>query len=156
MNVDQSGKGDHRRIQDAIDAEPFNNSHHVYILVNAGTYKEKIAVPPNKAFLTLSGIKPATSKGTLKCHLHSVSQGNGAITSQRRQSPSQETGFIFVGCKVSGAKSALLGRPWGAYSRVVFALCYMSNVIMPQGWDDWGSSSKQKKSILESFQYLMH
>ncbi|CDP07498.1 unnamed protein product [Coffea canephora] len=181
MNVDQSGKGDHHRIQDAIDAEPFNNSHHVYILVNAGTYKEKIAVPANKAFITLSAIKPGTTiitciqrlwghiwfsnffffsffpllindvrfkmkliasssrnNGTKavalrasadrvsffsffkKCHLHSVSQGNGAITSQPRQSSSQETGFIFVGCKVSEAKSALPGRPWGDYSRVLF------------------------------------
>ncbi|KAL0287595.1 UNVERIFIED_CONTAM: putative pectinesterase 15 [Sesamum radiatum] len=35
------------------------------------------------------------------------------------------------------------GRPWGKYS-VVFALTYMSNVVLPQGWDDWGDSSKRR------------
>lgn len=78
------------------------------------------------------------------CHLHSVSEGTGAITAQRRQSPSEDTGFTFLGCKVTGVKTALLGRPWGPYSRVVFAFSYMSGDILPEGWDDWGDSSKQR------------
>ena len=76
--------------------------------------------------------------------MHSLAEGTGAITAQRRGSVTEETGFIFLGCRVTGVKSALLGRPWGAYSRVVFALTYMSNVILPQGWDDWSDSTKQR------------
>lgn len=79
-----------------------------------------------------------------RCHLHSVSEVGGAITAQHRISEEEETGFLFVGCNISGTKSAILGRPWGAYSRVVFAKTYMSSVILPQGWDDWGDSSKQR------------
>lgn len=80
-----------------------------------------------------------------KCHLHSVSEGSGAMTAQRRESPAEETGFIFLGCKVTGLKNAtVLGRPWGDYSRVVFAFTYMSNAILAEGWDDWGDSSKQR------------
>lgn len=50
----------------------------------------------------------------------------------------EDTGFYFVDCRVTGIKSCTLGRPWGPYSRVVFVNSYMSNVVNPNGWDDWG------------------
>lgn len=54
-----------------------------------------------------------------RCHLHSISDGNGAITAQRREFPTENTGFVFLGCKITGNGNggALLGRPWGSYSR---------------------------------------
>lgn len=39
IRVDQSGNGDFRKIQDAIDAVPSNNSELVFILVKPGTYR---------------------------------------------------------------------------------------------------------------------
>ncbi|KAK4434538.1 putative pectinesterase 11 [Sesamum alatum] len=234
VEVDQSGNGDYRKIQDAIDSVPSNNSDHIFILVKPGVYEEKIVVPADKPFITLSGTKATKTiitwndsgeifesptfsvlasdfmaryltiqnnygagakavalrvsgdraafmscrilshQDTLlddkgrhyysncyvegdtdfifgngasifqKCHLHSLARGIGAITAQRRQTAEEETGFTFVKCKITGVKSAVLGRPWGNYSRVVFALTYMSNVVLPQGWDDWGDSSKQR------------
>ncbi|EOY33054.1 Pectinesterase 11-like protein [Theobroma cacao] len=42
IRVDPSGKGDYRKIQDAIDAVPSNNKEVVFILVKPGIYKEKI------------------------------------------------------------------------------------------------------------------
>ncbi|KAE8728437.1 putative pectinesterase 53 [Hibiscus syriacus] len=233
INVDQSGNGDYKKIQDAIDAVPSNNNELVFILVKPGVYNEKIVVPVDKPFITISGSKPneviitwndsgnifesptvtvlasdfvaryLTIQNTFgpgakavalrvsgdrasffgcrmlsyqdtllddtgrhyykncyiegavdfifgnaaslyeKCHLHSLSEGDAAITAQRRESPSENTGFTFLGCKITGVRTAVLGRPWGAYSRVVFAFTYMSNVILPQGWDDWGDLSKQ-------------
>lgn len=89
-----------------------------------------------------------------RCHLHSLSKGDGAITAQHRNSPSEDTGFTFLGCKITGVGTAILGRPWGPYSRVVFALTYMSSVIVPQGWDDWGDQSKRRcthKSMIYIF-----
>ncbi|KAL0366100.1 UNVERIFIED_CONTAM: putative pectinesterase 11 [Sesamum radiatum] len=209
IEVDQSGNGDYRKIQDAIDSVPSNNSDHIFILVKPGVYEEKIVVPADKPFITLSGTKATETTGVTverflsllhfqfwlliswpvisqfwilshqdtllddrgrhyysncyvegdtdfifgngasifqKCHLHSVAGGMGAITAQRRQRAEEETGFTFVKCKITGVKSAVLGRPWGKYSRVVFALSYMSNVVLPQGWDDWGDSSKQRSA----------
>ncbi|CAI9116766.1 OLC1v1018002C1 [Oldenlandia corymbosa var. corymbosa] len=235
LHVDQAGNGDYRRIQDAIDAVPANNSKHVLIVIKPGVYQERVVVPSNKPFVTLSGtskrhktiitwnafgdifssptvtifasdfigryltilnthgagakavaLRVSGDKASFywcriqshqdtlldekgrhyyrncyiegdtdficgnaasvfkKCHLHSLSQGNGAVTAQQRQSPEEQTGFIFVGGKVSGSSnSAVLGRPWGTYSRVVFAFTYMSSVINPEGWDDWGNSSRQ-------------
>ncbi|PON93432.1 Pectinesterase, catalytic [Trema orientale] len=231
LRVDQSGKGNFTKIQDAINAVPSNNKELVYILVKPGIYKEKITVPADKPFITISGTKPSVTiitwndsgeifdsptfsvlasdfvgryltiqntygssgkavalrvsadraafygcrilsvQDTLlddtgrhyysncyiegatdficgnaaslfeKCHIHSLAEGTGSITAQRRESPSEDTGFVFLGCTISGVRTALLGRPWGAYSRVIFAFTYMSNAILPQGWDDWGSSS---------------
>ncbi|KAK9046648.1 hypothetical protein V6N11_052531 [Hibiscus sabdariffa] len=77
--------------------------------------------------------------------------GDASITAQWRESPTEDTGFTFLGCKITGVKTALLGRAWGPYSRVIFALTYMSNVILPQGWDDWGDSSKQSSVFYREY-----
>ncbi|MBA0566346.1 hypothetical protein Golob_011174, partial [Gossypium lobatum] len=58
LRVDQLGKGDYEKIQDAIDAVPSDNRKVVFILVEPGIYNEKIAVPADKPFITLSGSKP--------------------------------------------------------------------------------------------------
>ncbi|KAB1206120.1 putative pectinesterase 11 [Morella rubra] len=242
IRVDQSGKGDYPTIQEAIDAVPSNNAELVYIWVNAGIYTEKVVVPADKPFITLSGtnanetiiawkesgeiyVSPVftvlasdfvgryltiqntygsgakavalrvsgdraafygcrilSHQDTLlddigrhyyrscyiegntdfifgnaaslfeKCHLHSLSDGAGAITAQGRVSPVDTGGFIFLDCKITGVKTAILGRPWGAYSRVVFAFTYMSGVVVPQGWDDWGDSSKQSTSYFGQYE----
>lgn len=39
VTVDQSGKGDHRRIQDAIDAAPANDSSRTVIRIKPGVYR---------------------------------------------------------------------------------------------------------------------
>ena len=57
IRVDQSGKGDYRKIQDAIDAVPSSNKEVVFILVKPGIYKEKVVVPADKPFITISGSK---------------------------------------------------------------------------------------------------
>ncbi|XP_006301771.2 putative pectinesterase 11 [Capsella rubella] len=60
-----------------------------------------------------------------------------------RTSATEKSGFTFLGCKLTGSGSTYLGRPWGAYSRVVFAYSFFSNVVAPQGWNQWGDSTKQ-------------
>lgn len=68
-----------------------------------------------------------------------MSPSGGAFTAHKRSSESEDTGFSFVGCKLTGlgVATSILGRPWGPYARVVFALSYMSSTVRPQGWDDW-------------------
>eukprot|EP00257_Ricinus_communis_P002077 XP_002512914.2 putative pectinesterase 11 [Ricinus communis] len=233
IRVDQSGKGDFKTIQDAIDSVPPNNSQLVFIWVKPGIYRERVVVPADKPFITLSGTTASNTiitwsaggdiyesptlsvlasdfvgryltiqntfgsgdkavalrvsgdkaafygcrilsyQDTLldetgshyysncyiegatdficgnaaslfeKCHLHSISRNNGSITAQHRASQSDNTGFTFLGSKITGIGSAYLGRPWGAYSRVVFALSYMSGVIVPPGWDSWSGQTRQ-------------
>ncbi|XWS73728.1 hypothetical protein CRYUN_Cryun02cG0153400 [Craigia yunnanensis] len=47
---------------------------------------------------------------TTRCHLHSFSEGDAAITAQRRESPSEDTGLTFLSCKTTGVRTVLLGR----------------------------------------------
>ncbi|PPS05182.1 hypothetical protein GOBAR_AA15465 [Gossypium barbadense] len=242
IRVDQSGKGDYKKIQDAIDAVPSNNKQLFFILVKPGIYNEKIIVPGDKPFITVSGSKTNSTvitrndsgniiesatftvlasdfvgryitientfqrhgiqavalrvsgdrvvflgckilgyQDTLldengrhyyrncyiegavdficgnaaslfeRCHLHTLSEEFSAITAQQRGLPTEETGFTFLGCKITGERTAILGRPWGSYSRVIFALTYMSNVILPRGWDNWGDTTKQSSVFYREY-----
>ncbi|KAM0870471.1 hypothetical protein ACQ4PT_039980 [Festuca glaucescens] len=243
LTVDQSGKGDHRKIQDAIDAVPANNSAATVIRIKPGVYR-KVTIVVNKPRITLTGTSAAATvitwnecwlsadsptvsvlasdfvakrltfqntfgdskaavavrvagdraafygcsflsfQDTLlddagrhyyrgcyveggtdfifgngqalfdKCHLHSTSRIGGAFTAQQRSSEAEETGYSFVGCKLTGVgvATSILGRPWGPYSRVVFALSYMSGTVSPQGWDDWGDSHRQRTAFYGQYQ----
>ncbi|ESQ46069.1 hypothetical protein EUTSA_v10000702mg [Eutrema salsugineum] len=235
IRVDQSGKGDFIKIQEAIESIPpnLNNSQLYFIWVKPGTYREKVVIPADKPYITLSGTQASNTilvwsdgedilesptltifgsdfvcrfltiqnrfgttgqavalrvaadnaafygcvitsyQDTLlddngnhyfkncyiegatdficgsasslyeRCHLHSLSPNNGSITAQMRSSASEKSGFTFLGCKLTGSGSTFLGRPWGAYSRVVFAYSFFSDVVAPQGWNEWGDSSKE-------------
>ncbi|CAK7329683.1 unnamed protein product [Dovyalis caffra] len=241
IRVDQSGQGDFKKIQDAIDSVPSKTSELVFIWVKPGTYREKIVVPADKPFITLSGTQPSNTiitwndggdimesptltvlasdfvgryltientfgsggkavalrvsgdraafyacrilsyQDTLlddtgshyysncyiegatdficgnaaslfeRCRLHSISPNNGSITAQHRSLPSENTGFVFLGCKITGVGTTFLGRPWGAYSRVLYALTYMSGVINPAGWDDWVDPSKHSTAFYAEY-----
>jgi pectinesterase len=86
------------------------------------------------------------SANTQNCHLNSTSTRGGAFTAQRREAPSDDTGYSFVRCRLTGVgvDTSILGRPWGNYSRVVFALSSISNTVNPLGWDDWEKHELQR------------
>ncbi|RCV26344.1 hypothetical protein SETIT_5G238200v2 [Setaria italica] len=244
LTVDQSGRGDHRRIQDAIDAAPANDDSagSVVIRIKPGVYREKVVV--DKPCITLVGTSASSTvitwneswvaaesptvsvlasdfiakrltfqntfgtsgpavamrvagdraafygcrfvsfQDTLlddtgrhyyrgcyieggtdfvfgngkalfdKCHLRSTSLVGGAFTAHKRSSELEDTGFSFVGCKLTGlgVGTSILGRPWGPYSRVVVALSYMSSTVRPEGWDDWSDPAKQRTAFYGQYQ----
>ncbi|KAH7440755.1 hypothetical protein KP509_03G008900 [Ceratopteris richardii] len=79
-----------------------------------------------------------------RCRLHSIANPTGSITAQKRQTTDENTGFSFVKCVVTGSGSIFLGRAWGPASRVVYSATYFDDIIIPQGWFDWGDASRQK------------
>ncbi|XP_052182406.1 probable pectinesterase 53 isoform X2 [Diospyros lotus] len=77
------------------------------------------------------------------CQVHAIARVTGAVTAQGRKSLLEESGFSFVRCKVTGSGALYLGRAWGPFSRVVFAYTYMDNIIIPQGWHNWGDPNRE-------------
>lgn len=65
----------------------------------------------------------------------------GYITAQSRQSPTEPSGFVFKNCKISGNGKTYLGRPWAKYARVIYYQTYMSDIIVPVGWDPISAST---------------
>lgn len=77
------------------------------------------------------------------CQLHALAVSPGSLTAQKRSSAGESTGFSFVQCTVTGSGMMYLGRAWGAYSRVVFSYTYIADIIIPQGWNNWGISDRE-------------
>jgi pectinesterase len=54
---------------------------------------------------------------------------------------------VFQHCRLTAepnVKSVFLGRPWRAYSRVVYIDCWMGGHIRPEGWSNWGRAENEK------------
>ncbi|KAJ9171791.1 hypothetical protein P3X46_015105 [Hevea brasiliensis] len=71
------------------------------------------------------------------------------FTAQGREDPNQNTGISIINSKVTAAADLIpvkssfntyLGRPWKQYSRTVFLLSYIDDVVDPAGWLEWNGS----------------
>jgi pectinesterase len=91
------------------------------------------------------------------------SNGPGFVTAQSRTSPTQPTGYVILSSKVTadlnatpidpsapGAKSTAsahatigLGRPWRAYSRVIYLNTSLPAEMNPAGWNNWGQAANE-------------
>lgn len=69
---------------------------------------------------------------------------NGYITAASTLED-QEYGYVFYRCKIHGENgdSFYLGRPWRPYAHVVFIECELSDVIRPEGWNNWEKTSNE-------------
>ncbi|EPS72327.1 hypothetical protein M569_02438, partial [Genlisea aurea] len=67
----------------------------------------------------------------------------GYITAQGRSSSAASDGYVFKDCNVLGDGQVYLGRPWRSYGRVIFYNTFMSDTIVPQGWDPWSAMGRE-------------
>eukprot|EP00253_Pinus_taeda_P007511 PITA_07511 len=245
------GQGQFPTVQEAINAVPVNNKNRVEIIVQPGTYREKVTIPAEKPFITLSGLDAKNTvitwndsaklcKGTYysatvsvyasdftarkitiqnsygpgklspddqavavrisgdrcafydcrflgyqdtvldesgkryfqncyiegaidvicgngksiyqSCELHAIPIDNGAFTAQKRSSPSEDSGFVFLHCKLTGKGLMYLGRAWGPYSTVLYAHTYMDDIIFPEGWDNWNDPGRDHTVYVGQYQ----
>lgn len=79
------------------------------------------------------------------CHLHALPRTTfGSVAAQKRGNVSEQTGFSFLNCKITGSGLLYLGRAWGSYARVVYSYTYMDNIIVPAGWSNWNDPRRNK------------
>jgi pectinesterase len=99
-------------------------------------------------------------------HSELHTNGPGYLTAQSRTSPEQTTGYIIVNSRVTssidhtaapmdastpGATSSSsahnttgLGRPWRAYSRVIYINTELPADLNPAGWNNWNNPANEK------------
>jgi pectinesterase len=65
--------------------------------------------------------------------------GSGCITAASTP-VDQPFGFVFSNCQITGDNpdvKTFLGRPWRVYASTIYLNCKMSEVVRPEGWNDW-------------------
>jgi len=76
------------------------------------------------------------------CTIYSTPhEAGGFITAQSRNSPNQDSGFVFDRCTLTAAPGltgkVYLGRPWRPYAKVIYLNTEMGDQINPAGWREW-------------------
>ncbi|KAJ0726526.1 putative pectinesterase [Helianthus annuus] len=69
---------------------------------------------------------------------------NGVVTAHGRASADEDSGFAFVRCAIGGTGRIWLGRAWRPFSKVVFAYTFMSDIVAPEGWNDFNDPSRDQ------------
>jgi pectinesterase len=85
------------------------------------------------------------------CHIHCL--GNGYITAASTQ-PESPYGFVFSHCLISGQTPQVrtyLGRPWRPYAAVSFIYTEMTEVVRPEGWNNWNEVEREKTTRYVEF-----
>jgi pectinesterase len=72
-----------------------------------------------------------------KCRINCLRDGYITAASTPVDQP---FGFVFSNCKITGDKPGVktyLGRAWRIYASTIFLNSEMSDVVRPEGWNDW-------------------
>ncbi|XP_062104819.1 probable pectinesterase 8 [Humulus lupulus] len=69
---------------------------------------------------------------------------DGSLTAHGRALKEDDTGYVFLNCMIGGTGRVWLGRAWRPFSRVVFALTTMSDIIAPEGWNDFNDPTRDQ------------
>ncbi|HEV3331217.1 MAG TPA: pectinesterase family protein [Bryobacteraceae bacterium] len=88
-----------------------------------------------------------------QCQIHS--KGPGYLTAQSRTYPEQTSGFVFDTCRLTGENTGAgvyLGRPWRAFSHVVYRDCWLGPHIRPEGWSVWNDNHNHETSFYAEYQ----
>jgi len=80
-----------------------------------------------------------------RCEVHALAHPVIMLTAQSRHYAEEKSGYVFDHCRITAEKGAdrvYLGRPWRAYSTVVFLNTEMPAQIDPEGWHEWEHDGK--------------
>jgi pectinesterase len=79
------------------------------------------------------------------CHIHVVASGYITAASTPQE---QRFGLIFNHCTITGEPGVrtFLGRPWRDFAMTLFMNTEMSEVVRPEGWNNWNNPPREKTS----------
>src|ERR1041385_8143813 len=80
-----------------------------------------------------------------RCEIHALPHQVVYLTAQSKHYADEKSGYVFDHCRItaaSGASRVYLGRPWRAFSTVVFLDTEMPAEIVPEGWHEWEHDGK--------------
>ncbi|KAI5056638.1 hypothetical protein GOP47_0028456 [Adiantum capillus-veneris] len=90
-----------------------------------------------------------------ECYVRALDPGYesvGSVTAQKRGATKFDSGFAFLQCNLTGDNNVYLGRAWGKNSRVVFAYTWMDDIVVPQGWNNWGVPGRERTVFYAEFE----
>lgn len=84
------------------------------------------------------------------CHIHCLQKGYITAASTPKH---QAYGLVFKNCRITGEPETLtyLGRPWRPHAMTVFLHTEMSEVVRPEGWNNWRDPERE-----ETVRYAEH
>jgi pectinesterase len=86
-----------------------------------------------------------------QCHLHCLRNGYLTAASTPSGTP---YGYVFSRCQITGEPGVktYLGRPWRDYAAVTWLHTEMSDVVRPEGWNNWGRPNREQTSRYAEYQ----
>ena len=85
-----------------------------------------------------------------RCKIHCLR--DGYITAASTPDTNRY-GYVFSNCEITGVAGAktYLGRPWRDFAAVAFLNNKMSEVVRPEGWNNWGKPEREKTTRYAEF-----
>jgi pectinesterase len=85
-----------------------------------------------------------------RSHIHCLRNGYITAASTYDYEP---YGFVFSNCKITGPPDVktYLGRPWRDYSNAIYLNTEMSEVVRPEGWQNWNLPHREKTARYAEF-----
>lgn len=74
------------------------------------------------------------------CEIHAIPHEEVMLTAHMRLGPDEDRAYVFDHCRITsepGVGTLWLGRPWRAYSRVIFLNTKIDAPLHPDGWREW-------------------
>ena len=84
----------------------------------------------------------------------SIPLRDGYLTAASTPQDFQPFGFVFANCNITGGPGVktYLGRPWRIYASTIFLNTDMSDVVRPEGWNDWSKPETPRTGALRRIQ----
>lgn len=87
-----------------------------------------------------------------RCTIHSLADSYITAASTPK---GKHFGFVFLDCSLTASpdvSKVYLGRPWRDYANVVFLRCNLGSHILPEGWANWGGTSRTETAFYGEYE----